>query len=140
MVSPSLSAVAEFGRTNSSAACVNPPTPPSGGGGEPPAEPESPAATLTLGKLKLNKKKGTAKLTATVSGAGSLKLTGRGLKSVVKQAVGAGNVVLPVKPKGKTKAKLAATGKARVKVTVSFTPSSGAAISQKMTAKLRLKL
>lgn len=125
VVSPGSSAIAEFSR--------QPVPPPSEGGGG------STAGKLTLGKLKLNKKKGTAKLTATVNEAGSLKLSGKGLKAIAKPASGAGNVILQVKPKGKIKKTLHAKGKAKVKILVTFTPTGGASVSQSKSGKLKLR-
>ena len=130
VVSTGSSAIAEFSRQP-----VPPPGGGGGGGGNGPT-----AGKLTLGKLKLNKKKGTAKLTATVNEAGSLKLSGKGLKAVAKQASGAGNVILQVKPKGKTKKTLAKKGKTKVKIIVTFTPTGGgASASQSKSGKLKFQ-
>jgi hypothetical protein len=49
---------------------------------------------------------------------------------------GAGTVRLLVKAKGKAKSKLARTGKARVKVTVTFAPSGGLAAAQRRAVRL----
>ena len=69
-----------------------------------------------LGKLKRNKKNGTAKLEVNgLRGPGELRLTGKGLKSKTL-AGGPGSATLKLKPKGKTKKKLRKKGKAKVKV------------------------
>jgi len=95
------------------------------------------ADNLKLGKLKLNKRKGTAKLTATVAHPGKLKLTGKGLKTAKKTAAAGGKVKLTVKPKGKLARKLRERGKAAIKAKVKFTPEGGeAAVDSK---KLKLK-
>ncbi len=73
--------------------------------------------------MKKNKKRGTATLTAKVSGAGSVKLSGKGLKKQKKQARGAGKVKLRVKARGKASQKLDERGKAKVKPKVTFTAS-----------------
>jgi len=105
----------------------NPPPPP------PPSTP-----TISLGRLRPNTKKGTATLTATVNGGGSVKLSGSGLKSAAKQLLGAGTTTLPVKAKGKTKAALLKKGKAKVKVKVTFTASGGGSVSQVASGLLKL--
>jgi len=111
----------------------------------PPAPP--PSNAITVGKPKLNKKKGTAKLPVTVPGPGGLTLSGKGVgtqrlarASASRAVTAAGTVSLAVKPKGKTKKKLNKTGKAKVKVTVTFTPTGGAANAQPATIKLKKKL
>jgi hypothetical protein len=107
-----------------------------------------PSNAFEIGKPRLDKRHGTAQLPVTVPGAGTLVLTGPG---VVKQALpagqpgssaaamtvsGAGTVRLLVKAKGKAKSKLARTGKARVKVTVTFAPSGGLAAAQRRAVRL----
>ena len=108
-----------------------------------------PVNNFTFGKLKRNKKRGTAKLTVQVPGPGTLTLTGKGL---VKQRPGgdlrtgdqartvtaAGPAKLKIKPKGKKKSKLVNTGKVKVKAKVTFTPTGGLAKTQ--TKKIRLVL
>ena len=75
-----------------------------------------------LGKLKRNKKKGTAKLEVTgLRTAGELKLSGKGLKTQRKSA-GPGSAKLKLKPKGKLAKNLKRKGKAKVKAKVVFTP------------------
>jgi len=91
------------------------------------AAPISSAATpsnrFTFGKLKLNRKKGTASLFVKVPGPGQLVLKGKGIRKVKRVAKKAGNVKLPVKPIGKVKRKLLKSGKAKVKAKVTFTPN-----------------
>jgi Tol biopolymer transport system component len=110
---------------------VRPPVPP-----VPPATP-LPSNLLSLGKLKRNLHNGTAKLSVTVPGAGTLTLTGKGLVSqpptgsartaAAKAVAAAGTVKLTVKAKGTKKAKLDSTGKVVVKAKVTFTPTGGVA-------------
>jgi hypothetical protein len=95
-----------------------------------------PAGEFTLGKAKRNKKKGTAKLTVEVPGPGALELSGKKVKPTTKEAATEGAVKLPVKPKGKAKQKLADTGKAKVKVEVSYTPDGGDESTQSARIKL----
>jgi hypothetical protein len=98
--------------------------------------------SLSLGKVKLNKKKGTAKLTVTVNQKGKLKLTCKGVKTVNRTAATLGKYVLPVKPKGKTKTKLNNTGKAKVKCKVTFTitpPDNYTPSSTSKSKRIKLK-
>jgi hypothetical protein len=109
--------------------------------------PPTPSNAISLGKPQLNKKKGTAVEPVTVPGAGELTLTGAGVASqrlarpaVSMPVTGAGVVDLLVKPKGKTKKKLNKAGKAKAKVTITFTPTGGSANVQQKTVKLKKKL
>lgn len=95
------------------------------------------ACTFTIGTKKLNKKKGTAKLSVTVPGAGELTLSGKNLATKTVTATAAGTVKLNVKAKGKAKKKLKSKGKAKVKPTIAYTPASGQGSEQ--TTKLKLK-
>jgi hypothetical protein len=90
-----------------------------------------PSNAFSFGGLARNKHKGTATLAVNVPGPGTLVLAGKGVKArqaaggaVAKMAVAeAGTVELPIKPKGKTRRKLQRAGKARVKVSVTYTPN-----------------
>jgi hypothetical protein len=109
----------------------------------------NPSNTFSFGAVTRNKKKGTATLTVKVPNPGELALSGKGVKTqragggaVVSKVVTApGTVNLLVKVKGKPKHKLIKTGKAKVKVTVTFTPTGGdpSTQSKKLTLKKRLK-
>jgi hypothetical protein len=104
----------------------------------------APVNTLKAGKPKLNQKKGTAQVPVTVGDAGKVTLSGKGVKaasaSKSKAVAGPGTVKLTVKPKGKTASKLNTTGKATVKVKITFTPNGGVAKSVKMKIKLKKQL
>ncbi len=112
------------------------PTTPGGETAPPPAGAPTPANTISLGKVKLDKKKGTATLVVKVPGPGSLVLSGKQVKKVSKTAANAGNVKLAVKPKGAAKDSLARKGTAKVKVRVSFTPVGGQANAKTTSIKL----
>ena len=91
---------------------------------------------ISFGKVKLNKKKGTAKLPVTVPRAGKLKLKKTSkVKGASTTATGAGTVNLMVKPLGKAKKDLKKRGKAKVKASVTFTAEVGepATKSKKLT-------
>ena len=79
-----------------------------------------------IGKVKRNKRKGTAKLTVNVPGPGELELAKtKKVRVDDESAEDAGKEKLSIKPKGKAKKKLNAKGKAKVKANVTFTPTGG---------------
>jgi len=95
---------------------------------------------FTFGKVKKNAKKGTAKLTVNVPGAGDVELAkSKKVKGAEKRARSEGSVKLAVKPKGKAKEKLADTGKAKVKAEVTYTPDGGDPSTKSKRVKLKLK-
>ena len=92
---------------------------------------------FTLSKVKRNRKRGTAKLAVEVTEAGTLKLAStKRVKGARKRAREADRVTLPIKPKGKARKGLEATGTTRVTAKVTFAPDSG----QPSTARKRLRL
>ena len=95
---------------------------------------------FSFGKVKLNKKKGTAKLPVKVPGAGKLKLKKTSkVKGASKTATGAGTVKLNVKPRGKAKKQLKKRGKAKVKASVTFTAEAGEPATKSKKLKLKKK-
>jgi DNA-binding beta-propeller fold protein YncE len=105
-------------------------------------------AVFKIGKAKLNKKRGTAKLAVRVPGNGTIGLSGRGVVKEPKGrrarasntlSIGPGprTVKLLVKPKGKTKRRLVRTGRVKVKVKVTDTPNGSGPDSQTKKVKLR---
>ena len=99
-----------------------------------------PSNAIKLGKVKFNKKKGTAKLSVTVPGPGELSLTGQGVAKQKKSLKAAATAKLLVKAKGKKRKKLNTAGKAKLKAKVTFTPAGGLANTKtkKLTLKKRL--
>jgi hypothetical protein len=97
-----------------------------------------PSNTFTLGKLKRNKKKGTAKqvVILPLPDAGSVTIKGKGLKTKTRQVTGAAQIKLPVIAKGKKRRALSRNGKAKLKAQISYQPV-GNALS---TLKKKLKL
>jgi hypothetical protein len=97
-----------------------------------------PSNEFGFGKLKKNKRKGTAKLTVEVPGPGDLALaeTDR-VKGAEKQAEAAGDETLAIKPKRKAKRRLNQKGTAKVEVDVTYTPELGA--SKTESKKVGLK-
>jgi subtilisin-like proprotein convertase family protein len=104
----------------------------------------APISTITVGKPKLNKNNGTAKLPVTTQDAGQLTLAGKGVKgasaSKSKAVAGPGTVKLKVKAKGKVLSTLNNTGKAKVKAKITFTPTGGAPSVTKKKIKLKKTL
>jgi hypothetical protein len=93
-----------------------------------------PSNRFSFGKLKRNRKKGTAKLAVSLPGPGALSLSGKGV--VRQEKAGSGTMSLLVKAKGRNRRRLVRTGALKVKVTVTFTPSGGDPASQGRTVKL----
>jgi Tol biopolymer transport system component len=105
-----------------------------------PISTKPPSNHFTFGKLKLNKKKGTATLKVEVPGAGPLVLGGKGVNKAMVQAKGAGSVSLPVTAAGKAKAVLEELGKVKLALKVTFTPTGGIANTESMNGTLKKKL
>jgi hypothetical protein len=100
-----------------------------------------PSNAFKLGKLKRNKKKGTAKqvVILPLPDAGSVTIKGKGLKSKTRQVTGAAKVKLPVIAKGKKRKALNATGKAKIKAKVTYNPTGNVAKTLKRKLKLLKK-
>jgi hypothetical protein len=105
-----------------------------------------PSNLFRFGKLKRNKKKGTAKLAVKLPGPGTLSLRGKGVvsqprggtpaKPAVRTISRAGTVKLLIKAKGKRKRKLNGAGKVKVKLRVTYTPTGGDPNTRVKKAKL----
>lgn len=91
-----------------------------------------------FGKVKLNKKKGTAQLTIRIGAPGKLVASGKKIKKRSKAAQKAGKATISIVPKGKALNALAATGKAKVKAKLAYTPTGGS--TSILTKKIVLKL
>lgn len=97
-----------------------------------------PSNHFLLGKLKLNKKKGTATIAVSVPGAGSLALAGKGVKGASAVAKAAGRLSLTIQAVAKAKKKLSETGKVKLSLKITFKPAGGSAATQ--ATKVTLKL
>jgi Tol biopolymer transport system component len=106
----------------------------------PPIVPPKPSNKIGFGKVKLNKVKGTAKLTLILPGPGSVNLSGKGVKKVVKPVRAAGSLGISVVALGKAKANLGKTGTVKLALKVTFTPVGGSANTQTHLLKLKLLL
>jgi hypothetical protein len=102
----------------------------------------SPSNTFSRGAITRNKKKGTATLTVNVPNPGELTGSGNGAKvasagrAVISKSVGAGPAQVLIRAKGKKRRKLNATGKVKVNVAFTYTPTGGDPSTQ--SAKLKL--
>jgi hypothetical protein len=95
---------------------------------------------FSIGKAKLDKNRGTAKLPVTVPDPGTLKLSGKGVKGAAASksvSVRGGTVKLLVKAKGKTQSKLNNSGKAKVKLKLTYTPNGLSSNTEKTKVKLK---
>jgi hypothetical protein len=106
---------------------------------------------FSFARLKRNTKRGTAVLPVTVPGAGTLSLSGRGVagqQASTSRAANAGGravasastVKLVVKGKGKKKKTLNETGKVKLNLAITYTPTGGDPSTQSMKVKLKKKL
>jgi hypothetical protein len=96
----------------------------------------NPSNAFSFGKLKLNKRKGTATQVVNLPGSGALTLSGAGVKGASRQVTG-GSVKLAIVPVGKAKKKVRRRHRAELRIDVTFTPQGGQASSQ--SKKLTLK-
>jgi hypothetical protein len=97
---------------------------------------------FTIGNATLNKKKGTALLPVTVPDAGTLDVSGKGVKArftAASGSVAAGTSNVVIKPKGKTKKKLNSRGKAKVNVSITYTPTGLTGNTEEAKVKLKRK-
>ncbi len=95
-----------------------------------------PSNSFKFGKVKLNKRKGTAKLQVTLPDTGTIVLAGRQIKTVRRGVLAAGTVGLTITPTGKLAHKLKLTGKAKATAKVTFTPTGGSAKTETKPLKL----
>lgn len=106
----------------------------SGAGGGSIAKPSNAAV---LGKFTRNRKRGTGALLVSVPSAGTLTLTGKGVKKATARAAAPGKVRLRVQATGKAKKRLNAKGRVKVALTITFQPTGGDTASQSRTLSLR---
>jgi DNA-binding beta-propeller fold protein YncE len=97
---------------------------------------EEPTNVFQLGRLKRNRKTGTANLSITAPVAGEFFLAGKGIKRTSSRLAAAGTVSLPVQLVGMPSRRLMRTGRCKVGALVTFTPYGGTARTE--TRKLTL--
>ncbi|HEY1355241.1 MAG TPA: hypothetical protein VGF09_02915 [Solirubrobacterales bacterium] len=99
------------------------------------------SAAFKLGEPRFNHRKGTASLLVGVSGAGTLALSGKGVKLrkvTVKERGNALISTLVVKPKGRAKERLQSERKSKLNVRVTYTPAGGSPLRRSKRITLRL--
>lgn len=93
-----------------------------------------------VGKPKLNKHKGTARLTVEVPGPGTLALRGNGIvpqtASAARAVTAASRVRLTVRSKGRKRRVLNRGGKVKASPTITYTPAGGASSAKSTRIKL----
>jgi hypothetical protein len=104
-----------------------------------------PTNTFTLGVITRNRRKGTATITAKVPNPGKLTASGKGVKGAgaavtSKVVTTPGKVKLRIRAKGRKKRTLLRTGRVKLKVRITYTPTGGdpRIRSRKVTLKKRL--
>lgn len=93
-------------------------------------------ASLNLGKVTYNRRKGTALLRLAVTGRGRLAVYGKGVANAQRRRI-AGRAKIAIRASGKALIKLRRTGKARVKATIAYTPEGGKPIKRRKTLVLK---
>jgi hypothetical protein len=105
-----------------------------------------PSHHFTIGSVKQNPRKGTAAVSVTVPGPGSLALSGKGVRAqqasgraprAAKTVAAAGPVKLVVKAKGRKRAKLEETGRVKLRASITYLPTGGSPETQQQKVKLR---
>ena len=99
--------------------------------------PVVPSNRFRFGKVKLNKKKGTATVAVIVPGPGTMRLIGsKKVKKATKTAKIAGTVKLLLKAKGKALRSLKSNGRVKVRAKFTFAPTGGTPASKTKVVKL----
>lgn len=103
----------------------------------------TPSNDISFGRLTRNTSNGTATLIVNVPGPGELTMRGRGVAPLrsrgerkPRRAVSGGKVRLKIRPRGAARRKLNNTGSAKVKVSVTFTPTGGTANTEAKRVRL----
>ena len=100
-----------------------------------------PTNKVTFGKVKRDKKRGSAKVTINVPNPGTLKYGGSRVSVAGPSSLVIGTAIqLTVNAKGKSKKKLDENGKVKVALDVTFTPTGGTAATAATKVKLQKKL
>jgi DNA-binding beta-propeller fold protein YncE len=96
-------------------------------------------AVFRIGKVRLNRKKGIAKLPVSLPGGGTLKVSGRGVRSATKSVAVAKSVTLTIRAKGNARKKLAKSGKAKLRLAFNFLTFSPGSFNALQTKTLVLR-
>ena len=98
----------------------------------------APSNLFTIGPIKADLAKGTAAVTVSTPGAGTLSLSGVGVRSArVTTPSGPAMPKLLVRATGKSQLTLVRTGRVKVKITITFAPTGGSARSRSTSILLK---
>jgi hypothetical protein len=95
---------------------------------------------FTIGKLKRNRKKGTATLTIEIPEPGAIVASGKGIKKATVRAAKGGSVKVPLKAVGGSLKRLKAKGKLKVRLKIAYSPVGGDTSTQHHGVTLQKKL
>lgn len=126
----SVNMVSRWGEPGAAPPPCPPPTPPA------PAPLAKPSNEIKLGKLKLNRRKGTATLVVTVPGPGTLKAkAGKRIRAKAPRPKRAGRVKVTLRAKGKGVKALGRSGRLKGTLRLTYRPSGGDArtVTRKLT-------
>jgi|1186.fasta_scaffold205204_2 hypothetical protein len=98
-----------------------------------------PSNDFSLGALVRNKKTGAATLAVNVSNAGTVSVSGRGVRAKSRDAAVPGGLTLKVIPIGNARKRLGSKGKARLTLAVTFSPAGGDSASKSESVTLKKK-
>lgn len=95
---------------------------------------------FTIGKLKRNRKKGTATLTIAIPEPGAIVTSAKGIKKATVRAAKGGTVKVPLKAVGKSLKRLTAKGRLKAKLKIAYSPVGGDTSTQQHRITLQKKL
>jgi hypothetical protein len=107
---------------------------------QPPVQGGGPAGTMSLGRLVLHRRTGTATILVSVPGPGQVTLSGAAVSVAGTEVRAAGPVRLTIRARASRRAQLRRRGQLRVRLQVTFAPTSGAATSLRRGLTLRFGL
>lgn len=95
---------------------------------------------FTIGKLKRNRRKGTATLTIAIPEPGTIVASGKGVKKATVRAAKGGAVKVPLKAVGGSLKRLKAKGRLKAKLRIAYSPVGGDTSIQRHSVTLQKKL
>lgn len=102
-----------------------------------------PSSAFTIGKPVLNKRRGTATVALNLANAGEVSASGKGASAAgatSSNAVGPGAAQLLIRSKGRKRRTLNGTGRVKLNLAITYTPTGGAANTQSLRLKLKKKI
>jgi hypothetical protein len=97
------------------------------------------AAIFKVGKARLNRRRGIARLPVRLPGRGILKVSGKGYKAVTKSVSAAKTVKLTIRARGKFRRKLNRSGKVKLRLTFNLLTEPPAAFAAVQTKSVVLR-